>query len=384
MVLPIFGSSSELTVSSKPLTSFQPLTSFSLFSQLPAEIRFYIWRIVCREERIIELEAGWWPREGDLPSGSTHYYYQIPSNSCRVPTILHVSQEARREALAVYQLIDLTDDIHAYPRKIPVYYNPDIDIIFFGEGCCMLTVFNFVSSMYHRKQEIRRVAILCSGMVLGSCQGGHQEPGRFEGFFDPHGMYTPMQILHGIDQGLIEGVDAPGCVGLKEVFWVVPTKLKYLMSGQVDENICFRPATGTGMTTGQMKWRKRLEEVIESVRLGEGIPSVGKNRWTGNDMPDFKFMSLSRVPEAGKEYDSMNLSFMEYKELKARNWKIVRNTERWTNCALKVCEPEYSRQPNFEVGFYGKRKEIDEAKKQIKEFLDAFHASLLAYQHCGW
>jgi hypothetical protein len=80
-----------------------PLTTFSLFSQLPTEIRLKIWDFACHQPRNIALNNEFCRHKGADSIFYTERYFSILT-SLRAPAILFVSKESRAEALHYYQL----------------------------------------------------------------------------------------------------------------------------------------------------------------------------------------------------------------------------------------------------------------------------------------
>jgi hypothetical protein len=80
-----------------------PLTTFSLFSELPTEIRLKIWDFACCQPRNIALNNEFYRDEGADSIFYTERYFSILT-PLRAPAILSVSQESRAEALNYYQM----------------------------------------------------------------------------------------------------------------------------------------------------------------------------------------------------------------------------------------------------------------------------------------
>jgi hypothetical protein len=351
-----YRSNLQLTVHSKPLTTFH------LFPELPPELRFNIWKTACNEPRLIELVTEYKAAEKSRDDFA-HNYHRVSSRSSKVPAILHACQESRREASSVYQLRNFAHDFSQTSNLKPalVYFNPNYDTVYFGHGTCMMTMANFFLRLHDRNEEIQRLAILCSGQVLDHCKRNpyyppSHDPGWINSIINT---YTPMELLHGIDKASEESPRAPGCPGLREVSWIVPSMLMFLKEGDVDEYVRLRPAATCGMTESQEDWYWKLDEDMEKVRRGVGLQRLAENKWTGDNIPDFQFMSFSPEPETGMEYDSMSLPRKDAKFLKRSLAQLI---EGWTGVEIKVCKELVLAQEEIEIGFYGKPLSIRKAK----------------------
>ena len=113
-----------------PITEeFQPLTSFTLFPELPQELRDHIWAFASFLPRDVPVfTAAVSPNYSDIGSLYLPYYQIISSQPA--PPILHASREARLEGLKHYKLIFKVhyteDDVrHDVPPRM--YFNTEAD-----------------------------------------------------------------------------------------------------------------------------------------------------------------------------------------------------------------------------------------------------------------
>lgn len=166
-----------------------------------------------------------------------------------------------------------------------------------------------------------------------------------------------METLRGIDNGISQSHLIPGCAGLKEVVWIESTTLMLLRRGQVDESVGLRPAVGNRMTDGEESWQKAAEADIERVRGSLGLLRIGENRWIGDKMPNFQFMSFSPQPVPGKEYDSLNIKACEVGYLRYNRWKFVNDIENWSRCRIYVCQKESQLRRISTLDFTGSKNE---------------------------
>jgi len=137
--------------------------------------------------------------------------------------------------------------------------------------------------------------------------------------------------------------------------------------GEFNHNVGMRPAVGNGITNGQKVWKNYIEDDIERVQSGLGLQQVGENKWVGDDMSNFRWMSLAPIPEAGKQYDSIWIKTKDVGKLKYKNWAIVRDTERESKCIIQVCEKDNVSSKEVEIGFYGTEQGIELAKEKIEK-----------------
>jgi hypothetical protein len=123
---PVFESSSQLAEHNRSSTTFH------LFGRLPPEIRYMIWKTACSEPRLIELTWKLLVKGFNRGFWTAHHYYHATPNSSKVPAILHALQEARGEALRFYQRRYFTNETNGSQETKHVYFNPRVDIIYFG------------------------------------------------------------------------------------------------------------------------------------------------------------------------------------------------------------------------------------------------------------
>jgi hypothetical protein len=96
-------------------------TSFHLFPRIPIELRLSIWRFALPRDRVITITK----KEFRLVQGSNGEMQRKECGSFqKVPSLLHVSREARCEALRHYQLSLSTRWIKAF------YFAPKLDTIY--------------------------------------------------------------------------------------------------------------------------------------------------------------------------------------------------------------------------------------------------------------
>ncbi len=181
-----------------------------------------------------------------------------------------------------------------------------------------------------------------------------------------------MQAIHGFSEDVIGHEHSyDGTVGLKEVHFIVKSKLMQLAAGEIDGKVALRPATCNGLTSGQVAFKKRIEHQINSVEIGLGIHGTGENMWTGENKPRFFFSSFAPLEVAGvhRVYDGLTVTRNDIRKLQRRHWQVVRNIQQRTGCQIKVVEEEYRGETAREIGFSGPKGSVVKAKKTLIERL---------------
>lgn len=344
---------------------------------MPAELRLKVWKTFCLmvAPRLLEVEVDQASTAASEISAPRHSRIRTAPKSSKPPVAFHICRESSMEALKIWQPYSLSS---AAAHAPPIFFNPRADIIYFGEGNCMATIVHFLDYQYYLGKDLPRLAILCSGQLFNCCDYNLDDP--FQGV-DPMdidygyamaGGCTPMQALHGIDRLISLSGLSTGCRGLREVNWIVPSKLMAFKAGEMRAGIGLRPAVGNGLTTGQEKWKIIIEEDIERVNSGEGLRGVGDNKWVGDDKPEFKWMSFAPIPGPGKQYDAMKLCGKGESKLKYRLGDITAKIKDLTGCEITVMWKEYRMQKEIELGLYGTETGINSAKEQIVAMLVSF------------
>ncbi|KAL2072644.1 hypothetical protein VTL71DRAFT_11987 [Oculimacula yallundae] len=108
------------------MESTAPLTTFTLFPQLPFELRLKIWQCIATGPRTVTITYG---SQATRYKGRTISRFDGWRTPEKVPVILHICLESRAEALKSYQL---AFGSHFHAAKI--YFNFSTDILRFGNG----------------------------------------------------------------------------------------------------------------------------------------------------------------------------------------------------------------------------------------------------------
>jgi hypothetical protein len=183
-----------------------------------------------------------------------------------------------------------------------VYFNPHVDIIYFGEGACMSTIIYFLKM----RQNTPRIAIdiRLQNRQLAECRCVQDEEGHFYGRRDPWGEIQGIQdniclfqFLHGIN---IFGITCfPGCPFLEEIFWVIKTGSTEdveIRAQQIDPSIVLCDVRDDVVPQQERGFKDISESQIQRVQAEIMLPAMGKNNWLheNNTMPTFRFSKPTR------------------------------------------------------------------------------------------
>lgn len=257
-----------------------------------------------------------------------------------------------------------------------IYYNPNCDIIYFGEDSCISTLlFTFARVP---RESIPRVAITLSCRAKCTCD--YDEP-----TYGANTDIRTMQALHGLFPPIIRESNMdrwPGCLGLEEVYWVVPSNLWRRDQGTIDADVGMRHATTNGLTNGQRSYKKSLLWDIQYVENGEW-KSGEVNMWE-DKKPKFRFVSLAPHPKydgvTTTLYDGVGCSTPFIKVLAKKDFEFVKNVEQTTGCEIIITSHTYPMDGPREIGFMGTKESMTEAKKLVLEKL-AISRSEQVYGH---
>ncbi|KAG4433461.1 hypothetical protein IFR05_011065 [Cadophora sp. M221] len=108
------------------MESTSPLTTFTLFPELPFELRLKIWNCIASGPRTVTITYG---SQATRHKGKTISRFDGWGTPEPTPVILHICHESRAEALKLYQL---AFGSHFHIAKI--YFNFSTDILRFGNG----------------------------------------------------------------------------------------------------------------------------------------------------------------------------------------------------------------------------------------------------------
>jgi len=329
---------------------------FNRFGQLPVELRLKIWNFAAQEPRLIEIE---YPEKEDEDSifflniRTGHSGFQVSRRSRIPPSILQVNAEARAEGLRWFERRNF-NSFREENEKFKIYYNPDSDIIFFGDQSCVSTMVQL--SVQQNVHPVKRVAFCNTGKISRCCSIAAGQMQSLHGFFDE------------------DTVTYPGYKGLQEVFILVQSKLWPRYQGEIDWSVGFRPSVHDGLTKGQVANKRNLMQDIANTDKCGGPIGVGSNvKWIGDAKPTFHFVHFRPLPIGLDErvHDGIPLSTEGFRILRARDYQLVRGIERSSGCILTVSNQSFYGEQR-EVGFFGTTLEqIEEAKSEIRKAISS-------------
>jgi hypothetical protein len=147
-------------------------SEFTLFPELPKELRFEIWKLATKEPRIVEICQFSSPREPNPTPIEGHTLEEEKDDEeeneyvgrknpnpfyspAALPAILHVNQESRTIALEHYRL-----SFANARNPATIYWNPAVDTLYFPIWCWSYNLTSFERATTKEvKDSIQRVAI---------------------------------------------------------------------------------------------------------------------------------------------------------------------------------------------------------------------------------
>ncbi|KAK6609598.1 hypothetical protein H4I96_03529 [Botrytis cinerea] len=393
----------------------KPLTEFTLFPKLTAELRFKIWNIAARSSpRILEVVLH--PDFPRPPGGVydsidtsdpndlrqfNHRTWHISTPGQKVPAILQATRESRAEAQRLYEKRYLNNFPANYPYRQNeerpwTYYNPYVDILYFGDKICIGVLVKFFRR--HSEEIFPRLAFRCANFI-GTCKykcnydtwdwrHGEDEDSCAYGSGIGGGGIDIMGVLHGKDEEIALNTLVPGVPSVEEVFFVVKTECMKFPAGEMPSDLTFRPAIHNGLTQSQQKKRTEFEGEVDLARAGEGVSSCGANRWNANP-PKFSFVSFAPPLKDGKgrnlKHDAIQVPTQHMGKLTYRNNEFLTDLAVKANLEIVPSQKAYVGERNCEIGLYnGTEKGIELAKEEIqKQLLVDFNANHRVSNHQG-
>ncbi|KAE8441106.1 hypothetical protein EG329_005873 [Mollisiaceae sp. DMI_Dod_QoI] len=302
------------------------LTKFHPFQQLPKELRLKIWGLHMENPRILELQSGIRSANSQVTTDqlSPRDWIRVAAPSCQPPAILHACAEARAEALRFYHLTNFEKQ-HDPKFEISIYYNPLVDIPYFGPESTVYTL-----------QETVKKDIVMPRVAVDYSKG-------FRGI-------SVMEALHG---------DQPGQqTGTKKIFFIVPSYL-WFRGSDIDPSHTLYHTRSTGVTQKQRHTHSRIQNLMERIADGRGLRRFTFNNWTGENQPSVEFKGISPAPDTKMMY--RNFMVPDEALFEKDDWFVLREVERKTGCMIQKelsdrdgyedlwCDED----PHYELGFYG-------------------------------
>jgi hypothetical protein len=165
------------------------------------------------------------PDPGSLAYYRSHRQVRVSKKSILPPSILDINREARGEALSQYEL-RLFESTTRSGLGRSIYYNPKVDILYFGEGACVSSIIKITN--IQACNLISKIASDRSPKVVAYCDlNGSMTYRR-------HGSNNLMQVIHGISDDLGNYSPFPGFTGLTDIYFMV--KSGFYASGKGEFN----------------------------------------------------------------------------------------------------------------------------------------------------
>jgi len=336
--------------------------TFALFPKLPIEVRLRIWRTCANQGRLIEIEQSTtWARE--------HWDVTVCRPSRQTPTILRVCKESRNECMKLYIMARFDAFIpvmHQKNNTMPgehwVYYNPNVDIIYFGKNTCTRKI-NHICQLGF---QISRIAIAvsensdsaydcCAVWFNPNIPFAMSPVHRIANVLHGHGALPPRpHNTVGMEDGRL-----PGCKGLKDVFWVDEPDF-LTRCGSLDENVGFQAAPYE--PSGGQKFITGLKDEIGA---GKVVLSA-TNGWLGDEKPDFHWVNLALHPLSSAKCDIIFLRLTAQAQLR----RIIKGTRKYaedvgSKVEIRFEYEDWAEEGDYGVKIVGTREEIEQVKAKI-------------------
>jgi hypothetical protein len=127
--------------------------TFSLFGELPTEIRLKIWKIAAREPRLVNIQC---QKEAYMAGTIKRFIAKSFTTTNPVPPLLHACHESRAETISEYQLSFATSHT---PASIYINFDRDSQT---GERCFGIPGARRAEQNSFLEYKGYRLPILCS------------------------------------------------------------------------------------------------------------------------------------------------------------------------------------------------------------------------------
>lgn len=331
---------------------------FTPFKKLPVELRRKIWKLAANTGRLIEI--------GKALPGLNHYEITtVLPRSRQPPAILQACKESRDEGMGTYLMINLEQFVPnraAEPWKGWIYYNPNADILYFGEKSCLTSM---QKACCDSGLEIPRVATDIR-MWSNRCCNVY-----FDLLFGRSKVECVANILHG-HQGLnIPGVKWDGCKGLKEVFFVDEPSFLGWEVESVDENVGIQPGLGPGSfyTHGFYNAKNNdlaVRKLGKRIKAGPVLTTTGKNMWRGDNRPTFHFVRLAFHPSSSQKCEFLFLKLAANAQYQRIYNKTIGFTKSiGSKAIIRFDQERFVGEGDYGIKIVGLREEVEQIKGEI-------------------
>jgi hypothetical protein len=378
------------------------LKAFTIFPNLPIELRRKIWEMVAHFPRLLEVQTETW--EGMEYHPYRHSYGNMSLASRKTPLMLHVSREAREEGLRFYQPLSFSftgprdpslwtvDHTPAPPRDPEIkhilvgelYYNPKADIILFGHSTCQGTVASFVRSNTY----IPRIAVLLSESDLANGYPGCSRTCKSHPCF-PLGISFPsfepgqtwldqlIGIFRGFDVLLMDDREAtdgqednwyPGVKGLRDIFFVVdPLPLLPLIPGpstmwKVDGLVGIVPVDYKFVVECAPRELSSAADFRRVLLDLEADEALEENPWVGKGKPLITLGQYVMLP--------FNIRVLEHWVVRINSWlqyEPIPHDNRTSDCGYRVYPHRFYGPGDYILSFEGEREEVANCKTAVAD-----------------
>jgi hypothetical protein len=272
-----------------------------------------------------------------------HTFIKVSSRCRVIPGILHVTGESRAEAKKIYRETNFERQPNGI-SAIPIYYNQDQDIVFFGDNACGTTIMN----AFRLPIEISRVAISQS-YAFGEapcCQQPLMPP-------DGGGDIGPGELFASVLDGNFTPTTWNGWGGLRGVIFVVESDLAGLETSAIGASVALRSINGDAYANFG---KKPIEPSVSQILNYDGadFDAAGKSKWQQEPKPEFTYMT--RAPAfPGKtvsDYIHMHWRYTqegrEAPETVTDTHFLLREVARISECTINVSHKHLGRRPPLE------------------------------------
>ncbi|PVH76714.1 hypothetical protein DL98DRAFT_535495 [Cadophora sp. DSE1049] len=340
-ILRAVGSGLAATGASIGRCSQKDLTQFHPFPRLPVELRFKIWEMATRQPRIIAIQkvskldifgnpcfSPLFDQESTLiPKFSSGLY---PKS--RTPALLHVNREARKECRQYFERRCLRGCGWECGCHSTYYFNLQFDIhmvSFCGNYHLGRSGWDFIKSS---QRAFPRLAVILSSLPPAPEQPNSRARNLL---LDLHGL----SVGHGSKR---ERFLYPK--GLREVFFVVESRLSATNVSEIGYSTRFRPASFDGLTKDVVDFKAELEKLTEDIANDRtvDVPLLRDREdyaWVGDDKPTFSFVSLAPVLSCNKFYDFVLASDLQVRNLADVDPEVWRLLVDATRCEIQLPHP---------------------------------------------
>jgi len=259
-----------------------------------------------------------------------------------------------------------------------IYYNPDADIIYFGLNTCEGTLNSFLRanrntpriaiSLEEHPDHCYAVGCVVSLAFVAPLPLVPLEP-------EHHRITWMIRILHGFKVRPCRTHDRkfrPGCVGLREVIWVVNATLLHREIDDscqlnIDDSLRLVPVDDKDLAyncPGHEEVRM-VKKAVDDLETGRWQALIGQNRWTGMKKPLMSFQRFALQPFSSRKSDQW---FLRLRNSSEDIWTPVFKAKDTKGCGqLMVFPGQFEGVGDYCITFVGNEEEMYKAKMVVRE-----------------